>query len=306
MQGITASSDDEAEEDLIDSTNEDDSFLPKCIICRGQHRSDPIGYLGLSQVSKYLSPQQREPKTIHLNATTNHISNLSEKDRVKRNMDDPNSHLHVQFCGHAMHSGCFDLFFATVIDRAETQNNLILDPSLGFFQCPFCKKLGNVLLPRSMRECDNTNNFGDKEEVQVQRVLRDSESNAWIEWMSWQSINGKQHSDDVKEDGSDERLWTSVSATRPAVSLKRVHESFATSSSFPPRRSFPASSLVQEQNQRQRQENSVQHLINGHEDAFQMSIGVVEDTVEDNVEDTEEEVLPPESAAAPPAARTSA
>ena len=53
-----------------------------------------------------------------------------------------------------MHSGCFDLFYATVIDRAESQNNLILDTDKGFYQCPFCKKLGNVLLPHTIRDTE--------------------------------------------------------------------------------------------------------------------------------------------------------
>ena len=41
-----------------------------------------------------------------------------------------------------MHDICFDNFYATVIQKSEQQNNLIVDANRGQFQCPLCRKLG--------------------------------------------------------------------------------------------------------------------------------------------------------------------
>ncbi len=110
---------------------------PQCIICRSQHRHDSIGYLGLSQVSRYLTPHGEDPGAIHLNTEKDDssVSDLSNWDRVKRNINDNNTHLHVQLCGHAMHMECFDLFFATAIESSGRQNSLILDTGEGVLLC---------------------------------------------------------------------------------------------------------------------------------------------------------------------------
>jgi len=287
-EGITASSDEEDEEDVVDSGNDDDSSLPKCIICRSQHRNDSIGYLGLSQLSRYLCVEKDAAKDIHLDATP--ASNLSKKGKAERNILDENAFLHVQFCGHAMHAGCFDLFFASVIDRAEGQNNLILDPNDGFFQCPFCKKLGNVLLPHTHQIIGEDTDSKDCGDGGFQHAPMAKNDVDWVNWMMTQTSDKKcseyrdaadsgRHWSDLSAGGRSSPL-VSTDSTRSSIgqtsaSLKRIHESLTTS--LPPN-----SPIEEEQHQRQRQDpsGSVSDL-SRQDEAFEMSISDYRDSDED-------------------------
>jgi hypothetical protein len=226
-----------------------------------------------------------------------------------------------------MHSGCFDLFYATVIDRAESQNNLILDTSEGFYQCPLCKKLGNVLLPHTSRDGakDVIKGGGAKEEVSSGSEEAKSE---WIAWMtSVHSRSSSSSSSGVPAEEGTERQWKDVPtasslATPPptptppllpaitsssssssatenrrtsilgqaSASLKRIHDSLMSPPSSP--HVHRAQEQGQEQNhQRQRQERDggEEH---GVEEEFEMSVEESRggtDTGTDNISETEEE-----------------
>uniref|UniRef100_A0A7S1FYU0 E3 ubiquitin-protein ligase n=1 Tax=Corethron hystrix TaxID=216773 RepID=A0A7S1FYU0_9STRA len=58
---------------------------------------------------------------------------------------------HVSLCGHAVHSVCFDTYFASVVQRGPAASggdrNASLEVSRGEFNCPMCKRLSNGLLP---------------------------------------------------------------------------------------------------------------------------------------------------------------
>jgi hypothetical protein len=208
---------------------------------------------------------------------------MSEEKRVSRNIFDESSHLHVQFCGHAMHARCFDLFFATVIDRAENQNNLILDPNQGFFQCPLCKKLGNVLLPHTPDQ-ENSKCRDDNVIEEPHHVNHDNNDD-WIECMA-QSV--------AYEGAIGGRMWSEISATQvppsatdnsrssigqASASLKRIHESLTSSSSS----LSPPSLDEQEQHQRQRQATVSR---NDRNEEFEMSISDENTGVNEEVEET--------------------
>ena len=152
-----------------------------------------------------------------------HADDLSEREKVEINIRDESSHLHVQFCGHAMHSGCFDLFYATVIDRAEDQKHLILDTDKGFFQCPFCKKLGNVLMP-----------FTEKRSQMDEEITECLEKSDWDEsWIQWMSDSM------AKANNSDRCGCDDVTNMQAPSSLKRIYDSLTsptTPSPQPPQR----------------------------------------------------------------------
>mmetsp|Transcript_14235 Transcript_14235/g.21295 ORF Transcript_14235/g.21295 Transcript_14235/m.21295 type:complete len:1890 (-) Transcript_14235:130-5799(-) len=124
---IEGMSDDE-DDDVMDTNGEDKL---ECIVCRDQDNKDHIGYLAFSQASRYFHHSFSE---IHLDDVSN--------EHAKRSPD-----LHIQFCGHAMHLGCFDSYLAMIIERSGMQNGLILNTNRGQYQCPLCKKIGNVLVP---------------------------------------------------------------------------------------------------------------------------------------------------------------
>ncbi|KAJ8609246.1 hypothetical protein CTAYLR_008064 [Chrysophaeum taylorii] len=59
--------------------------------------------------------------------------------------------VHVATCGHAVHPGCWDKFFGSLLSKVVAgelfEGRLCVDPRLGQFLCPLCKAASNCLLP---------------------------------------------------------------------------------------------------------------------------------------------------------------
>lgn len=126
MQDVEEDSDDEAEESL------DESAQTACIICHQHSTGEPIGFLGYCQKSTVLSDEQR-------------FSGI----RLQTNADEltPPKGLYFHCCGHCMHYTCFEHFFVRSVASSVNQDNILLDPSKGQFQCPMCKRLCNIIVP---------------------------------------------------------------------------------------------------------------------------------------------------------------
>lgn len=104
--------------DLDDSSSNNHS-IPSCIVCQNSDNHEQMGFLAFSQASKLFN---RKRRAVH-------------KDETAVDEENNQVSINVSFCGHAMHYGCFDSFFATVIQRSEMQSSLITDTNKGQYQC---------------------------------------------------------------------------------------------------------------------------------------------------------------------------
>lgn len=102
-----------------------------CIICHQQEGDNPLGFIGFCQQSSLLHRTQ-EP-----------LMHSHDPQADGRSETTP----HLTFCGHVMHLSCFDPFFARAVQSSAGQENFMLDPSKGQYQCPLCKRINNILVP---------------------------------------------------------------------------------------------------------------------------------------------------------------
>jgi hypothetical protein len=68
------------------------------------------------------------------------------------------AHLHISFCGHALHAGCYAQYYkgvAAAHAADDMTTRVTLDVAAGDFNCPLCKSLSNVLVPYAPRLCAN-------------------------------------------------------------------------------------------------------------------------------------------------------
>jgi hypothetical protein len=74
-----------------------------------------------------------------------------------RKLDGP-AHLHISFCGHALHAGCYAQYYKGVAAAHAADDmtaRVTLDVAAGDFNCPLCKSLSNVLVPYAPKLCAN-------------------------------------------------------------------------------------------------------------------------------------------------------
>ncbi|XP_059463127.1 E3 ubiquitin-protein ligase PRT6 isoform X2 [Corylus avellana] len=59
--------------------------------------------------------------------------------------------VHISSCGHALHQGCLDRYLASLkeryVRRIVFEGGHIVDPALGEFLCPVCRRLANSVMP---------------------------------------------------------------------------------------------------------------------------------------------------------------
>lgn len=132
--------------------------VPICIICQLSN-DDTLYYQAFNQSSTIL---RSRCMNLHLDC--------DEKNAEVDNRLD----LHVSFCGHAIHSICFDSYFASTVSRTDYFKN-ILDIDRGQFCCAFCKKLNNCLVPYIPK---NSNQDSKSEKKNLQNVDQ-------FDWLHW-------------------------------------------------------------------------------------------------------------------------
>lgn len=152
--------------------SDDDEEDCLCIICH-EKGDGMMGYLALTQYSRVKTLSNHNINGLHLNEIETADSTSDEKRTC-----------HLQFCGHAMHINCFDPYFATTVHRSETQDDLILDTLGGEFQCPLCKRLGNLLVPcipgSGHRKWKRPNPNLSQSEEDLQNMKQEDIS--WLQW----------------------------------------------------------------------------------------------------------------------------
>ncbi len=132
-----------------------------CIIC--QEEGEDICMQAFSQRSNYVFKNNWRREHASVDAmNTAKLCQIGENYYYTPNpasvctgaVNDVADHdTHVSLCGHAMHSHCFDSYFATLFSRLEfILDTNLLDFSNGEFHCPICKRLNNILLPLPSQE----------------------------------------------------------------------------------------------------------------------------------------------------------
>ena len=165
-----------ADEDLeMTQDNEDPDYdeyvngkkdeVPLCIICQLSN-NDTLYYQAFNQSSKVLKERKSE---LHLD--------VDEPITVD---DNEQPDLHISFCGHAIHSVCFDSYFASTLSRVNYFEN-ILDLKRGQFCCAFCKKLNNFLVPYIPK--DSTLKTSCKDSNSETSIINPDNSVDWLNWI---------------------------------------------------------------------------------------------------------------------------
>lgn len=78
-------------------------------------------------------------------------------DSLRQGSDDAKG-VHFGFCGHSVHTKCFERYFQSLVD-SQRQNGRFEGDTLvllerGEFLCPFCRRIANFLLPISETEVE--------------------------------------------------------------------------------------------------------------------------------------------------------
>lgn len=154
---------------------------PVCMACRGssaKEDSSPLGYAAFVQRSNVLSrslplgqldacPASSSPQKLgrRRRREADRKCGLEEEEEgreeegtieggrnVARSGKEGGSQerrqgLVVQLCGHALHYGCFDAYFASVVESSEAMGNLIYNVQAGEYPCPYCKAVSTCLVP---------------------------------------------------------------------------------------------------------------------------------------------------------------
>ncbi len=133
--------------ELLAGVDGDDKDEKQCIICMSSSNDSCMGLLGLCQPSNVLWPKSHRPNDV-LEGSLFCADVLPKVDHTKFLTPDLEScNLHLSFCGHYMHVTCHLQYFYSSSRKSVYQDNMMLDPSLGYFPCPLCKKLCNCFLP---------------------------------------------------------------------------------------------------------------------------------------------------------------
>jgi hypothetical protein len=136
-----------SKEDSKELENEEVSMEKQCIICMSGSSDSCLGLLGLCQ------PSNLTWSNVHRsdNCCDNGLycpTSLPKVDHSKfMTLDLESCNLRIGFCGHYMHENCYLKYFYSSSRKSIYQDNMMLDPSLGFFSCPLCKRLCNCFLP---------------------------------------------------------------------------------------------------------------------------------------------------------------
>jgi hypothetical protein len=96
--------------------------------------------------------QQQQPTAVTAAAAAAALSGGSSSIRK---LDGP-AHLHISFCGHALHAGCYEQYYKGVAAAHAADDmtaRVTLDVAASDFNCPLCKSLSNVLVPYAPKLC---------------------------------------------------------------------------------------------------------------------------------------------------------
>ncbi len=86
---------------------------------------------------------------------------------------------HVALCGHAIHMKCWDAYFASIVQRCES--DMMLSGQMGVninrseFLCPMCKRISNMLVPCIGQSSDDT-------ETEKCKIPANPSSNNALKW----------------------------------------------------------------------------------------------------------------------------
>ena len=105
----------------------------QCIICRSADPQD-MCYMGFIQLSTCRGGPSK--------ATINNSLVLNDSPCIE------NLPSHISLCGHAIHSQCFDTYYAEVLSKYDRYDGMILSTRDGEFPCPLCRRLHNILVPK--------------------------------------------------------------------------------------------------------------------------------------------------------------
>ncbi|KAJ1979713.1 E3 ubiquitin-protein ligase ubr1 [Dimargaris verticillata] len=128
------------------------------LIQRSKHvRKLPTGHrrfmLDLLQSPDALDTEQLRPSALAVRGVETAFTSLPQDVKGFDVRGFPSSQMvpgmYVSSCGHLMHLHCFDTFYATVETRHKNQptRNSPENTQRREFMCPFCKALGNTLIP---------------------------------------------------------------------------------------------------------------------------------------------------------------
>ena len=133
-----------ADSDHSDEDDDSDGF--ECAICfqmSASTESNPMGLVCLVQQSRLLCSAREH--ILGKDACIEHP--LWSQSAQFRSLE-TTSGLHVQSCGHYVHSSCFRSYFNSLF---RTQRMMDYDqnvrPDRQEFLCPMCRRLGNMLIP---------------------------------------------------------------------------------------------------------------------------------------------------------------
>ncbi|CAM9397496.1 unnamed protein product [Chrysoparadoxa australica] len=171
MANCMDTEDEDQDETLQAETSQ---VLPECIVCR-EVTGQPLGYVGFGQRSTVLdvgagasigtdaavtaaaaagaaaggggisgaaSAMEGSRETSGDGASPfGRLANVEKKGGKDQ------GHVHMQFCGHALHCACYDQYFLTVVQRLDQQQHVSLDVVHGELYCPLCKAVSNLFVP---------------------------------------------------------------------------------------------------------------------------------------------------------------
>jgi hypothetical protein len=108
-----------------------------------------------AQGTQQQQQQQQQQQPTAVTAAAAAAAALSGGSSSIRKLDGP-AHLHISFCGHALHAGCYEQYYKGVAAAHAADDmtaRVTLDVAASDFNCPLCKSLSNVLVPYAPKLC---------------------------------------------------------------------------------------------------------------------------------------------------------
>jgi hypothetical protein len=155
----------------------------------GVHKSDALAFCGLAQSSTVLKGGGGPFKGIQANLFVG---------------------VHVQLCGHAIHTSCCDAYLASssTRDSSADATSSSSDKKRGEFRCPMCQRLSNCLVPFIDVEASWIDDDTDEAQDAMNNRRKDTGSSMF----------------DMSDDGDEESLGaasssSSITQVRPSTKL---------------------------------------------------------------------------------------
>lgn len=117
--------------------------------------TNPIGLVSLVQRSRLLALSQNQ--SAECQDGGRHVEGGGAEENEGSNKDGEDlgtgAHLHIQSCGHHIHMSCFASYFQSQLVNERPYQDVLqrehhrIDLKRGFFSCPMCRQIANVLVP---------------------------------------------------------------------------------------------------------------------------------------------------------------